>query len=242
MSGVNTVARALGSPHMLAWLSTVEPLRGFLGSLTVFSVLHVLLARLMLRWEWRAAPGYGTSARKPAFGWQLACRVVAMVHAVCVTSLGAACFRGAGRLSTIEWTAAHGAAETAVSAFSAGFFLQDWAYIVVKEWDITFFLHHTAVLCFLAASHISGAAGRVCAVGLSMGEATNVLQNTLWITRALSNPERPRQFALAVALKKKLVRGWVTRARAYGHCICCCCIYLSICCICCCICCCIWLI
>ena len=90
-------------------------------------------------------------------------------------------------------------------AFASGFFLQDFVYMALKEYDTMFMGHHVIVLTFLFASHISGTAGRICALGLSMGEATNVAQNTLWACRALSNHSLPQQFSIANSLKRRIV-------------------------------------
>jgi hypothetical protein len=55
---------------------------------------------------------------------------------------------------------------------------QDFVYVMVKEWDIMFVLHHVAVLAILVTSMLTKAAGRICIFGLALGEATNVFQNS----------------------------------------------------------------
>ena len=103
-------------------------------------------------WRLRYLHMSADSGKIPRAGWQ-----------VSTTSAAA---------TTTVWTAAHGPAEVAVMAVSGGFFVQDFLYIVLKEFDFTFFMHHFAVLMFLIASRLSGSAGKICTVGLALGEVS----------------------------------------------------------------------
>ena len=170
---MSAIVRAVSRRHPLAVAAT---------SLAAFSALHLGLAKLLRPMIPLARP-----KEREGFNWLLASRLTCVCHALLIMVMGFAIFRETGgSLWRLVWTAKHTASEVSVMAVSAGFFIQDWVYIVKKEWDLPFFCHHTFVLAFLAASGISGRVGRVCVAGLLVGELTNPLQNGFWISRALS--------------------------------------------------------
>jgi hypothetical protein len=151
------------------------------ASFVVFGTINVTAARLCRPLQASARP-----KERENFPWALASRCTAVLHAVAITAMGVSAFRSAGTgLGKLLWTGSHGPSELACMAFSFGFFVQDFIYMLVKEWDHVFVLHHILVMLFLISSRLSGRAGRVCVAGLAMGEITNPLQNGFWAVRAL---------------------------------------------------------
>lgn len=150
-------------------------------SFAAFGVINMLAARLCRPLQAHARP-----KERENFPWAFASRFTAVLHAVAITVMGVSAYRSAGTgLGKMRWTVSHGPSELACMAFSFGFFVQDFIYMLVKEWDTTFVMHHVLVMLFLISSRLSGRAGRVCVAGLAMGEMTNPLQNGFWAVRAV---------------------------------------------------------
>ena len=150
-------------------------------SFAVFGSINVVAARLC-----RPLQAYARPKERENFPWLCASRIAAVLHAVAITAMGVSVYRGAGAgLGKLLWTGSHGPSELACMAFSFGYFIQDFIYMLLKEWDTSFVMHHMLVLSFLISSRLSGRAGRVCVAGLAMGEMTNPLQNGFWAVRAL---------------------------------------------------------
>jgi hypothetical protein len=166
---------------MVAALARRRPEAVAAVSFVVFGGINVGAARLC-----RPLQRYARPKEREGFSYALASRITAVLHAVAITAMGVSVFGATGAtLGQVVWTGSHGAPELACMALSFGFFVQDFIYMLVKEWDTTFVLHHAAVLLFLVSSRLSGRAGRVCVAGLAMGEMTNPLQNGFWAVRAL---------------------------------------------------------
>ena len=139
LAALSELAPALSAmAALVSFLARPPPEAVAAVSFALFGSMNLAIARLCEPLQELARP-----KERNGFAWALASRITAVVHAIVITSMGISVFRRTGgSLSTLVWTGTHGRSELACMAVSAGFFVQDFIYMVAKDWDHVFGMHH----------------------------------------------------------------------------------------------------